>query len=168
MMKDEAFVLEYVLVVGRQRSIGRRCHDRTERRAEIRVRRRIPRRGARQLQQLGGFGGAPAGAARRDGIRSGNARASIRPRPSSSWSAESTTRACCSRSSRRRPPRRRNCSVGLLAKNGGQLDRRTLMRKLHVDHGTFKRIALTLHMCDMIDEERLDARKFIYTLKNAA
>ena len=58
--------------------------------------------------------------------------------------------------------------VGLLAKNGGQLDRRTLMRKLHVDHGTFKRIALTLHMCDMIDEERLDARKFIYTLKNAA
>ena len=58
--------------------------------------------------------------------------------------------------------------VGLLAKNGGQLDRRTLMRKLPVDHGTFKRIALTLHMCDMIDEERLDARKFIYTLKNAA
>ena len=58
--------------------------------------------------------------------------------------------------------------VGLLAKNGGQLDRRTLMRKLHVDHGTFKRVALTLHMCDMIDEERLDARKFIYTLKNAA
>lgn len=27
---------------------------------------------------------------------------------------------------------------------------------------------LTLHMCDMINEERLDARKYVFTLKNAA
>ena len=32
----------------------------------------------------------------------------------------------------------------------------------------FKRITRALHTYDMIDEERLDARKFIYTLKNAA
>ena len=42
---------------------------------------------------------------------------------------------------------------------------RTLIKNLHVDHGTFKRVTLTVHMCDIIDEERLDARKFIYTLK---
>ena len=53
-------------------------------------------------------------------------------------------------------------------KNGGSLGRRTLIKNLYVDHGTFKRVTLTVHMCDMIDEERLDARKFIYTLKNAA
>ena len=42
------------------------------------------------------------------------------------------------------------------------------MRKLHVDHGMFKRIALALHMCDMIDEEHLSGRKTMFLLKNAA
>lgn len=42
------------------------------------------------------------------------------------------------------------------------------MRKLHIDHATFKRITLTLHMCDMINEERLDARKYVFSLKDAA
>ena len=43
----------------------------------------------------------------------------------------------------------------------------TLIKNLHVDQGTFKRITLALHTCDMIDEDRLDARKFIYTPQNA-
>ncbi|MDO5319706.1 MAG: hypothetical protein Q4G65_13850 [bacterium] len=42
------------------------------------------------------------------------------------------------------------------------------MRTLHVDHGTFKRITLTLHMCDMIDEEHLSGRKTVFSLKDAA
>ena len=58
--------------------------------------------------------------------------------------------------------------IALLAKNGGTMDRRTLMRNLHVDHGTFKRITLTLHMCDMIIEEQESYRKVHFTLKNAA
>ena len=33
---------------------------------------------------------------------------------------------------------------------------------------TFKRITLTLHMCDMINEERLDTRKYVYSIKTAA
>ena len=42
------------------------------------------------------------------------------------------------------------------------------MRKLHIGHATFKRITLTLHMCDMINEERLDTRKYVYSIKTAA
>ncbi|MCQ2262524.1 MAG: hypothetical protein MJZ42_05150, partial [Bacteroidales bacterium] len=33
---------------------------------------------------------------------------------------------------------------------------------------TFQRIVLTLHMCDLIEEETLSRRKTIYTLKTAA
>ena len=58
--------------------------------------------------------------------------------------------------------------IALLAKNGGTMDRRTLIKNLHVDHGTFKRITLTLHMCDMINEEMLSGRKTLFTLKDAA
>ena len=58
--------------------------------------------------------------------------------------------------------------VAILAKAGGQLDRATLLRKMHIDAATFQRIALTLHMCDMIEEEMLSRRKTIYTLKTAA
>ena len=58
--------------------------------------------------------------------------------------------------------------VGLLAKAGGQLDRATLLKKMHIDATTFQRIALTLHMSDMIEEETLSRRKTLYTLKKAA
>ena len=58
--------------------------------------------------------------------------------------------------------------VGLLAKAGGQLDRSTLLKNLNIDSATFQRIVLTLHMCDMIEEEMLSRRKTIYTLKTAA
>lgn len=58
--------------------------------------------------------------------------------------------------------------VALLAKNGGTMDRRTLLQRLRIDHGTFKRITLTLHMCDMINEEQVTSRKTLFTLKDAA
>lgn len=48
------------------------------------------------------------------------------------------------------------------------MDHRTLMKNLHVDHTTFKRVTLTLHMCDMINEEALSGRKTLFTLKDAA
>ena len=57
--------------------------------------------------------------------------------------------------------------VGLLAKAGGQLDRATLLKKMHIDAATFQRIVLTLHMCDMIEEEMLSRRKTLYTIKTA-
>ena len=55
--------------------------------------------------------------------------------------------------------------LGLLSKHGGQLDRSTLLRALSVDSMTFQKIVLTLHMCDMIEEETLSRRKVIYTIK---
>ena len=58
--------------------------------------------------------------------------------------------------------------VGLLSKHGGSLDRRTLIKNLHVDHLTFHRIVMTLHLCDEIIEETESGRNAIYTLKNAA
>lgn len=58
--------------------------------------------------------------------------------------------------------------VELLAKAGGQLDRATLLKKMHIDAATFQRIVLTLHMCNMIEEEMLSRRKTIYTIKTAA
>ena len=58
--------------------------------------------------------------------------------------------------------------MGLLARHGGQLDRATLLKKMHIDATTFQRIVLTLHMCDAIEEESISRRKTIYTLKTAA
>lgn len=58
--------------------------------------------------------------------------------------------------------------IGLLAKHGGSLDRRSLLRWLHVDHVIFRRIVTTLHLCDAIIEESESGKNVIYTLKNAA
>jgi len=58
--------------------------------------------------------------------------------------------------------------TGLLAKHGGSLDRRSLLRWLHIDHVTFRRIVTTLHLCDAIIEETESGRNAIYTLKSAA
>ena len=57
--------------------------------------------------------------------------------------------------------------LGLIAKAGGQIDRTTLLRKMHIDAVSFQKIVLTLHMCDLIEEEMLDRRKTIFTLKAA-
>jgi len=58
--------------------------------------------------------------------------------------------------------------LGLLAKHGGTLDRRTLIKNLHIDHLTFRRIVMTLHMCDSIIEEAESGKNTIYTIKSAA
>ena len=43
-----------------------------------------------------------------------------------------------------------------------------LLSLLRSDVTTFQRIVLTLHMCDMIEEETLSRRKTVFTLKTAA
>jgi len=58
--------------------------------------------------------------------------------------------------------------LGLLAKHGGSLDRRSLLRGLHVDHLTFRRIVMTLHMSDEIVEESECGKNVVYTIKDAA
>ena len=50
----------------------------------------------------------------------------------------------------------------------GELDRRGLSRGLHIDHLTFRRIVMTLHMCDAIIEESEYGKNTVYTLKDAA
>ena len=49
-------------------------------------------------------------------------------------------------------------TIGLLARNGGQMEQSALLRSLHIDAGTLRRIILTLHMSDQIEEERIDRR----------
>ena len=49
-------------------------------------------------------------------------------------------------------------AIGLLARNGGQMEQSALLRSLHIDAGTLRRIILTLHMSDQIEEERIDRR----------
>ena len=55
-----------------------------------------------------------------------------------------------------------------IAKHGGSLDRRGLIRGLHIDHLTFRRIVMTLHICDAIIEESEYGKNTVYTLKDAA
>ena len=43
-----------------------------------------------------------------------------------------------------------------------------MLKNLNIDATTFQRVVLTLHMCDMIEEEMLSRRKTVYTLKTAA
>ena len=43
-----------------------------------------------------------------------------------------------------------------------------LIRSLHINHLTFRRIVMTLHMCDAIIEESECGKNTVYTLKNAA
>ncbi len=61
--------------------------------------------------------------------------------------------------------RLKNRFIKLLRKAGGQLDRTTLLRSLHIDATTFAKIVKTLHLCDLIEEEMIDRRKTLYTLK---
>ncbi len=55
-----------------------------------------------------------------------------------------------------------------LSMAGGEMSRSELLRRLHVDSATFRKIVLTLHMCEMIEEECIARNKVIYTLKNVA
>ena len=56
----------------------------------------------------------------------------------------------------------------MLARAGGTMDRVPLLKNMHVDVGTFRKIIQTLHMCEMIEEEHVSRNKVIYTLKNVA
>jgi len=58
--------------------------------------------------------------------------------------------------------------MSMLAKHGGKLDHSTLLRYLSVDATLFKRLVVTLKMCDMIEDEELTKGKRGYPLKGAA
>ena len=45
----------------------------------------------------------------------------------------------------------------MLARAGGTMDRATLLKNMHVDVGTFRKIIQTLHVCNMIEEEFISA-----------
>ena len=57
--------------------------------------------------------------------------------------------------------------LAMPARAGGTMDRATLLKNMHVDVGTFRKIIQTLHMCKMIEEEHVSRNKVVYTLKNA-
>lgn len=57
-------------------------------------------------------------------------------------------------------------ALSFMKRAGGSIDRTSLLRAMHIDSQNFQRVVLTLHMCDMIEEEWLDRRKVVYTLKN--
>lgn len=58
--------------------------------------------------------------------------------------------------------------LAALSMAGGEMSRSELLRRLYVDSATFRKIILTLHMCEMIEEEHVSRNKVVYTLKNAA
>ena len=58
--------------------------------------------------------------------------------------------------------------LAALSMAGGEMSRSELLRRLHVDSATFRKVVLTLHMCELIEEECISRNKVIYTLKNAA
>ena len=62
----------------------------------------------------------------------------------------------------------RRGTEAMLARAGGTMDRATLLKNMHVDVGTFRKIIQTLHMCEIIEEEHVSRNNVICTLKNAA
>lgn len=57
--------------------------------------------------------------------------------------------------------------VALIAKAGGTLDRTSLLHKLSVDAVTFKKLILTLEMCNLVESEMSDRGKHLYHLSAA-
>ena len=57
--------------------------------------------------------------------------------------------------------------LSLLSRHGGRLDHSTLLRNLPVDAALFKRVVLTLKMCNLIEGEGIIDGKRIYSLKSA-
>ena len=58
-------------------------------------------------------------------------------------------------------------AMGLLAKHGGSLDHTTLLHKLSIDAVTFKKLILTLEMCNLVESEMSDRGKYLYHLSAA-
>ena len=59
-------------------------------------------------------------------------------------------------------------TLGIIAHKGGTASQRDLMRALHVDVNLFKRIILSLIVCDDIVEDTEFGKSPLYSLKNAA
>lgn len=60
----------------------------------------------------------------------------------------------------------RDRAVASLARNGGSMDRRTLLRNLGCDITTFKRLVNTLVVSEIIDEPSYVEGKLVYSLRN--
>jgi hypothetical protein len=60
----------------------------------------------------------------------------------------------------------RDRAVASLARNGGSMDRRTLLRNLGCDITTFKRLVTTLVVSEIIDEPSYVEGKLVYSLRN--
>ena len=58
--------------------------------------------------------------------------------------------------------------LAMLARAGGTMDRASLLKNMHIDVDTFRKVIKTLHMCNMIEEEFISAKTTSYTLKDAA
>ena len=58
--------------------------------------------------------------------------------------------------------------LAMLTRAGGTMDRASLLKNMHVDVETFRKIIKTLHMCNMIEEEFISAKTTSYTLKDVA
>ncbi len=48
------------------------------------------------------------------------------------------------------------------------MDQATLLKNMHVDVGTFRKVIQTLHVCKMIEEDFISAKTTSYTLKEVA
>ena len=57
--------------------------------------------------------------------------------------------------------------LAIMMKNHVEIDRAQLLRCMHIDTNNLQKIIMTLHACDLIEEELLSRRKIVYTLKNA-
>ena len=57
--------------------------------------------------------------------------------------------------------------VALIAKAGGAIDRTSLLRSLAIDAVTFKKLILTLEMCNLIEGECCERGKIVYHLSAA-
>ena len=60
----------------------------------------------------------------------------------------------------------RDRAVACIARNGGKIDRRSFIRSLGCDIGTFKRLVSTLVCAELIDEPEYIDGKMMYSLRN--
>ena len=58
--------------------------------------------------------------------------------------------------------------LAMLIRAGGTMDRASLLKNMHVDVETFRKIIKTLHMCNMIEEKFISAKTTFYTLRDVA
>ena len=59
----------------------------------------------------------------------------------------------------------RDRAIAALARNGGSMDRRTLLRVLKCDIATFKKLVCTLVVSEIVDEPSYVDGKLVYVLR---